>query len=170
MVEMKQRTFRPQDLVFPLSFLVSGISAFIAINQVAPHLRSIHLVSGTILGRVLVTNVGLFGIVAFSLHSFRAETTAKDLGWPPSTPFQRETAFADLAMGSLGILCLFYAGDFWTATAIFASIYLSGAAITHIIDLISHWNLSPLNSGFLLLYEILLPIVLVVLLIIYRSS
>jgi len=158
----------PQDLIFPLSFLISGISAFIAISQIEPEFRSLHLISEILLGRILVTNVGLFGVIAFLLHYFRGDTTAKDLGWPTRSPFQKETAFADLAMGILGILCLFMTGAFWIATVIFASFYFSGAVITHLIELISKRNLAPLNSGFLLIYEFLLPVMLVALLILSR--
>ena len=167
-MDNKQQIFRKQDLIFPLSFLISGISALIAISQAEPGLRNLQLISEVLLGRVLVTNVGLFGVIAFLLHFFRGDTTAKDLGWPAQNPFQKETAFADLAMGILGILCLFMTGDFWIATAIFASIYFSGAVITHITELISKRNLAPLNSGFLLIYEFLMPMLLVALLILAK--
>ncbi len=167
-MDNKQPIFRKQDLIFPLSFLISGFSAFIAISQIEPGLRNIRLISEILLGRVLVTNVGLFGVIAFLLHFFRADATAKDLGWPPKNAFQMETAFADLAMGILGILCLLMGGDFWIATVIFATIYFSGAVITHLTELISRRNLAPLNSGFLLIYEFLVPILLVTLLILSK--
>ena len=162
----KLHTFRPQDLIFPGALLISAFSAFIATSHIPPESRNLHLISEIVLGRVLVTNVGLFGIIAFLLHIFRGETTAKDLGWPSGNPFQKETAFADLAMGVLGILCLFIGGEFWTATVVFASIYFTGATTTHLIDLIAKKNFSPLNAGFLLLYEAIMPFVLIGLLII----
>lgn len=159
-MENKLQTFRRQDLIFPLSFLVRAISAFFAIRQLDPRFRNLQLISEILLGRVLVTNVGLFGVIAFILHFFRGETTAKDLGWTPKNAFQMETAFADLAMGVLGILCLFIGGNFWIATIIFASIYFTGAVITHLTELILKRNRSPLNSEYLLIYESLMPILL----------
>ncbi len=167
-MKSKQPTFRTQDLVFPLSFLVSGISAFMTIRQLDPGFRDLHLIAEILLGRVLVTNVGLFGVIAFLLHFFRGESTANALGWPANNPFQKETAFADLAMGILGVLCLFNTGDFWMATVIFAVIYFSGAVIAHITELVSKRNLAPLNSGFLLIYESVMPILLVALLILSK--
>ena len=161
----KLRTFRPWDLIFPGALLISALSAFIATSRLPAESRNIHLISEIVLGRVLVTNVGLFGVIAFLLHIFRGEATAKDLGWHTGDPFQKETAFADLAMGVLGILCLFIGREFWTATVIFASIYFTGATITHLIELLVNKNFSPLNSGFLLFYEGIMPLVLIGLLI-----
>jgi hypothetical protein len=63
----------------------------------------------------LPINVGVGGIFAFMGHTFRAEETAEEIGWPPGNPFQSEIAVANLAFGVLGLLSIRFRGLFWFA-------------------------------------------------------
>ncbi len=43
---------------------------------------------------------------------------AASIGWPAGSPFQFEVGIANLSFGILGILCLKFMDNFWTATVI----------------------------------------------------
>ena len=62
----------------------------------------------------LVISVGIGGIWAFIGHAFLPAQVAANIGWPAS-PFQLEVAFANLAIGVLGILCYWIRDNFWTS-------------------------------------------------------
>src|SRR5919206_396357 len=72
---------------------------------------------------LLVICHGLGGIFAFIGHKFRADETARSIGWPTGNPFQEEIAFANLGFGVLGLLCSRMRGSFWTATGIGGSVF-----------------------------------------------
>ncbi len=117
----------------------------------------------------LVISVGFGGIWAFIGHSFLSAQVAANIGWAPGNPFQSEVAFANLSIGILGVLCYWIRDNFWTATVISSSIFLLGAAYVHIINMIQFSNYAPGNAGSVLYMDILNPIILIVLLIVYKS-
>ena len=117
----------------------------------------------------LVISVGFGGIWAFIGHFFLSAQVAANIGWAPGNPFQSEVAFANLSIGVLGVLCYWIRDNFWTATVISSSIFLLGAAYGHIINIIQFSNYAPGNAGSVLYMDIISPIILIVLLILYKS-
>ncbi len=117
----------------------------------------------------LVISVGFGGIWAFIGHFFLSAQVAANIGWAPGNPFQSEVAFANLSIGVLGVLCYWIRDNFWTATVISSSIFLLGAAYGHIINIIQFSNYAPGNAGSVLYMDIISPIILIVLLIFYKS-
>ena len=109
----------------------------------------------------IVSNVGLQGLFAFSGHFFKSDEVARGIGWPAGNPFQKEIAFANLGMGILGILCIWFRGDFWFATIIARSVFLWGAAYTHLVDLKGRKNINIFNAGPVLYFDIFSPFVLI---------
>ena len=99
------------------------------------------------------------GIFGFTGHFFKSDEVAKGIGWPTGNPFQLEIAFANLAFGIMGILCIWFHGDFWLATIIGKAIFLWGAAYVHIIDIRKRKNLNIYNAGPVLYADILLPVI-----------
>jgi Family of unknown function (DUF6790) len=120
----------------------------------------------------LFINIGILGLISFFLHWRRitADKLAKGIGWAPGSPFQREVAAADGAFGILGVLCYFIYGDFWTATVIGASFMYFFMGVGHILDIKNNKNFSPLNAGSIVYYDILLPVVLIILLILWKMG
>ena len=116
----------------------------------------------------LVLSVGIGSIWAFIGHAFLSSQVAANIGWAPGSPFQLEVAFANLSIGVLGILCYWIRGNFWTATVISSSIFLLGAAYGHIINMLQFANYAPGNAGAVLYMDIIGPIILIVLLIVYN--
>jgi hypothetical protein len=118
----------------------------------------------------LVVWAGIGGVFAFLSHTLLANQTAMAIGWPTGSPFQTEVAVANLAVGVLGILCYWIRGSFWLATVIATSVWLGGDAVVHIYHIVVNQNYHPGNAGLPFYFDILLPLLLIVLEIIYRVS
>jgi hypothetical protein len=139
--------------------LVTAVDlAFFAIPPIA---------AGTVVSVLLLwclaIGVGVGGIYAFMGHFFRADEVARRIGWQPGSPFQREVAFANLAIGVAGIGCLVIPGGYWLATIVVAAIFLFCDGLGHIHETKTHGNVSELNTGAILAWDLLFPVVLIVL-------
>ncbi len=118
----------------------------------------------------VVINVGLGAMWGFIGHTIFAAQIAYSFGWHAGNPFQTEVAVANLAVGTLGILCYWIRGDFWTATVIATSIWLLGAATIHAVEIIAAGNYNPGNAGLIFCLDILSPLLLIALLIYTRLN
>ncbi|WP_435157996.1 DUF6790 family protein [Haladaptatus sp. DFWS20] len=145
-------------LLFPVGAVLAGISQILLWNTPAVE---------AFLLAFLVIVVGLQGIWAFLGHYFRPDEIAAFIGWPSGNPFQREVAFANLAFGTLGLLCVWFRGGFWIATALGISVFMLGAAFVHVKEIRETGNRSPGNAGPILWTDILTSLVLLVLLTLY---
>jgi Family of unknown function (DUF6790) len=115
------------------------------------HPRACADVIRIILRYVFLFMVGFSGLVAFAGHIFFSEEVAKQIDWPSGSPFQSEVAAANLAFAVLGI-CSFRLGtQSWLATALGYAVFMEGAGVVHIRDLLLHGNAAPLNSGAIIL-------------------
>jgi len=115
----------------------------------------------------LTISVGIASFVGFVGHVFLADRIAAEIGWATGSPFEQEVAFANLAVGFLGITCIWLRGNYWIATVVAATIFLWGAAYGHIMDIIVHGNYAPGNAGGALYNDILVPLISIVLLAAY---
>lgn len=122
----------------------------------------------TFLLSFLVISVGIGSIWAFIGHAFLSAQVAASIGWPAGSPFQLEVAFANLGIGILGILCYWFRDNFWVATVISGSIFLLGAAYVHTINIINYANYAPGNAGTIFYMDIIGPVILIVLLVLYK--
>jgi 4-amino-4-deoxy-L-arabinose transferase-like glycosyltransferase len=86
------------------------------------------------------------GIGGFFGHFFISDTVAESIGWPTGNPFQLEVAFANLALGILGIVALGRRDGFREATVIAVTVLGVGATIVHTRDIIETGNLAPGNT------------------------
>ena len=118
----------------------------------------------------LVVSVGLVSVVFFIAHTVFADTTAASIGWPAGNPFQYEVAVANLAIGTLGILCYWMRGNFWVATVIAFSVQWLGAAVVHIREIVVAANYAPNNAGITFYLDILIPVILIALLVYYLQA
>jgi|MTBAKMStandDraft_1061839.scaffolds.fasta_scaffold26427_2 hypothetical protein len=117
----------------------------------------------TLLLWCLVIGVGIGGIYAFMGHFFRADEVAQRIGWPAGNPFQREIAFTNLAIGVAGLCCFIVRDGFWLATIIVSAVFLIGAGIGHLHETKTHGNVSELNAGVIVAWDILFPGALILL-------
>jgi hypothetical protein len=96
---------------------------------------------------------GLFG------HIVYADEVAGSIGWPVNSGFQMELAFAAIGIGIIGFLG-FWNKSFWLPFIVAKSVFMLGAAVTHIIHMIEHYNFAPSNTGVVVYWDFLLPILL----------
>ncbi|ADN35587.1 conserved hypothetical protein [Methanolacinia petrolearia DSM 11571] len=140
-----------------LSVLVAIISLLLTGTM------NIHNVVYAFLFWLLVIGVGVTGIIAFSGHFFKADGIAEKIGWPKGNPFQREIAFTNLGIGIAGVLCFFLKDGFWLAVIVMYSIFSAGAGFGHIYEQRKNENAAEYNTGAVVAFDILMPVVLIAL-------
>jgi len=106
--------------------------------------------------------VGVNGFILASGHLLQPARTAASIGWPTS-PFQFEVGLTNLLLAALGLMSGWFDRDFWLATIVAFSIYMLGAAVGHVRSMIRERNFSPGNAGYIFWYDVLVPILLIVL-------
>ena len=99
---------------------------------------------------------GLFGHIIF------ADQVAESIGWPLNSGFQMELAFAAIGIGIIGFGG-FWNRTFWLPFIITKTTFMVGAGVTHIIHMIQENNLSPSNTGLVVYWDFLLPVILIAL-------
>ncbi len=146
-------------IFFVLSFVVAGLHIY---RDKQP--RTGKRMAEIVLLWLLVINTGFGVIWAFIGHMFAADEVAASIGWPAGNPFQTEVAVANLAIGTLGILCYWFRDNFRTAAVIATSVWLLGAAAIHVREIVATGNYNPGNAGLIFYMDIIGPLLLIVLL------
>lgn len=106
--------------------------------------------------------VGVNGVILASGHLLAPARTAASIGWPTS-PFQFEVGLTNLLLGALGLMAGWFDRDFWLATIVAFSVYMLGAAAGHVRSMIRERNFAPGNAGYVFWYDVLVPVLLIVL-------
>lgn len=104
--------------------------------------------------------IGAGGIWAFIGHTVFADMVAASIGWPAGNPFQQEVALANLAIAVLGILSVWYTEKFRLAALTTYAIFMMGAGIGHIWQIITVHNMAVNNAGLVLWLDLGMPLVL----------
>ncbi len=154
------------QVIFAVLALVSA-SIYLAISSRSRSSRG--GIVRTYLLYLLFVYVGLMGLLTAYAHVFLPIETSASIGWTPS-PYEYEVGMADLTVGVLGILSLWFHGDFWLATAIANAVWLLGDSIGHIRQMVLNNNHAANNSGIFLLTEIITPLVILFLALYHRSA
>lgn len=159
--------FRISGLNIYLQIIVTVIS--IAVYAVAtrkkqqePWVKIITLFTMGLSGWFSITS-GFFG------HILYADEVAASIGWPLHSGFQTELAFASIGIGLIGFAG-FWNKTFWLPFIIAKTTFLWGAAGTHILHQIELNNLAPSNTGIVLYWDILFPLILIGLFVLYRRE
>ncbi len=119
------------------------------------------------LQNILFVQWGIGGIFVALPHIVSPDSIANFIGWPAGSPFQLELGFASLGIAILGVLSLWLRGNFWIAPVVAQSTFLLGAASIHIQDMREHGNFAAGNAGPVLFYDIFIPLVALILLVIH---
>ncbi len=99
-------------------------------------------------------------------HLVVPDQVAESIGWPTGSPFQREVGLWDFAMGIVGLLCLKVRDEgFWTATILGTGIFLIGAGLGHVDEMVVNGNFAPNNAGAVMYMDLFYPLLLAWLLI-----
>lgn len=109
---------------------------------------------------LLLFSVGIQGIWAWFGHCFYSESVAQSIGWP-SSPFQNEVGYANLAFGIGGILAFFWP-ILAPGVAIGIIIFMLSAAWGHAREMIKAKNFAPGNAGPIFYTDILVPVTLII--------
>jgi hypothetical protein len=154
------------QLFFAL-FAVLAASIHLAVS--ARRRSTLASIAQTFLLYFLLIYVGLMGLLTAYAHVFRPMQTSASIGWSTS-PYEYEVGMADMTVGVLGVLCLWFRGGFWLATAIANAVWLLGDAIGHIRQMSINNDHAANNSGIFLYCEIVLPIVILILAFYHRQT
>lgn len=91
-------------------------------------------ICSTILLHQFVVTSGLIGILGFYTNVWAVDKIDTPEGWPKG-PFQLKYGFAQLGVGVMGLLSIWFRGQFWIATLITLYIYGLSGLCTHTVDL-----------------------------------
>ena len=143
---------------FTLTFFVLGlIAAGVALLR-GPRPWSRAETLEAVLAWFLFFSIGVSFFYNFVFHVFFGEMAAAFIGWADS-PFQAEVGYASLGFAAVGFLA-FRSG--WTvrlAAILGPALFLWGAAIGHVLDMIRTHNFAPGNAGVIFWTDVLLPVV-----------
>lgn len=116
-----------------------------------------------VLTNALTYALGCQLISAGYMHIFRGNFVAEYIGWPKNSPFQYEVGLAGLGMGVIGVMCSWYEGEFQLAVIVVTTIFLWGAAIGHVHQMVKAQNFHPGNAGYMFYWDVFMPPALIVL-------
>jgi hypothetical protein len=111
--------------------------------------------------------VGVNGLMLGSGHLFLPAPIAESIGWPTS-PFQWEVGLACVSYGVLGVTASSFERDYTLAAIVAFSIFMVGAAVGHVRSMVRDRNFAPGNAGYIFWYDILAPVLLIVLYLVTR--
>ncbi len=146
-------------IYFSLGLTLAAIVVHLALTKQP---RTLKKVLEIVLMYLLVILFGLGTFLAGLMHIFNGPATAAMIGWAAGSPFQFEVGAADVAFGTLGVLCLFIRGTFWPAAIIANSFFLLIAFAGHVHSLLAAGNAAAYNIGPAIIFnDLALPLVLI---------
>jgi hypothetical protein len=139
------------------------IVTFVSISMHLYNTRNIERKESVI--KIITTYViglsGWFGIMSGLFgHILYADEVASSIGWPVNSGFQMELGFASIGIGLVGFLG-FWNRAYWLPFIIMKVIFGWGAGYTHILHMLQHNNFSPSNTGIVVYWDFLFPLVMV---------
>jgi hypothetical protein len=143
---------------FSLTFLCVGllVSAVSLLRRPKPVPRV--TVADKLLADYILYAVGFMYFYNFVVHTLFAATSAAFIGWANS-PFQYEVGYASLGFGVAAIVA--HRSNFTArlVAILGPSLFLWGAAVGHIREILRTSNFSPGNAGVVLWTDIFLPVI-----------
>ena len=161
---------------FTLLFIVVWL--VVAAVTIAIRLRSRHshghpdrsvVVVDALLSGYLFFVIGVTYAYNWVFHLFFGEFAAELIGWEDN-PFQHELAWASLGFAIVGVLASPRSTSFGMklAAVVGVSVFLLGAAVEHIVQMVEAGNFAPNNAGIIFWTDVLVPVVGTALLIAHR--
>lgn len=112
----------------------------------------------------MVVAVGVAAVFGAMFHFFDGPNTAKEIGFTNGDGgFQTEVGFADLGIGVLGVMTIWFRDRFLLAAVTMVSIAYLGDAYGHLHQEAIHDNHDPDNTGLVLWSDFILPLVAIAL-------
>jgi hypothetical protein len=113
---------------------------------------------------------GFYGYATFAAglqHIFQSDKVANYIGWPTGSGFQLELGWMEVGLGIASILSIWFRGVYLLAPVIVGSFIYWGAAFVHAQDISKKGNFNPGNAGPVFYVDIIAPILVITLLILY---
>lgn len=117
---------------------------------------------------MLLLAVGFSFIYAGFFQAADPVGISAEIGFTNS-PFLFELAMSNIATGLIAVLSFWRSLDFKKAVAMISSIFLLGAFVGHIYQIVYYQNYAPGNAGIILWTDIIIPIILVALIFIAKK-
>ena len=130
--------------------------------------RSLNRITELLLLWYLGVGIGVGSLFSGLVQVISPEIVAQSTGWGYS-PFLREVGFANISYGILGLLAVRFR-NFWAPAIIAYAVFMWGAAAGHIYEIQQNANLSVGNAGTVLYLDILMPLFLIILLLVYQKT
>jgi hypothetical protein len=112
----------------------------------------------------VVVGVGIGSVFGSMFHFFDQVDAAKNIGFTNGDGgFQTEVGFGDLALGVIGILCIWFRDRFLLAAVLVVSIMYLGDAYGHIHQMVVNDNHARDNTGLVLWSDFIQPLVAIAL-------
>lgn len=108
------------------------------------------LASRILLLHQFVVAFGLVGIIGVITNVLYAEQEAAKLGWPGG-PFQIKYGFAQLGIGVLGVMAIWFKDHFWVAALVNMYVYGLSGLWTHTLPMIQNQKFNWNDGGSILL-------------------
>jgi hypothetical protein len=160
-------------------FEISGFNLYLQIAVTIISI-SVHLFNTrnknrneTVIEIIVIYTFGLsgwFSIMSGLMgHIIYADQVATSIGWPVNSGFQMELGFASIGIGLVGFLS-FWNKAYWLPFIIMKFIFGWGAGYTHILHMLQHGNFSPSNTGIVVYWDFLFPLVMIALYLLTRRQ
>jgi hypothetical protein len=108
----------------------------------------------------LAVVLGIGNVVGGLFHVFDGPAIAREIGFTRGDGgFQFENAMADVAIGVVAFLSIWFRGNWWPAALVAISISWWGDAYGHVHQMIVNDNHDPDNTGIVLYSDILSPLI-----------
>jgi hypothetical protein len=153
-----------------ISYIFMGVPLLGAIIHlfVSKKPRSLNRITELLLLWYLGVGIGVGSLFSGLVQVISPEIVAQSTGWGYS-PFLREVGFANISYGILGLLAVRFR-NFWAPAIIAYAVFMWGAAAGHIYEIQQNANLSVGNAGTVLYLDILMPLFLIILLLVYQKT
>ena len=115
-------------------------------------------VAEELLAYFILFSVAISFFYNFVFHAFFGELAASFIGWADS-PFQAEVGYASLGFAAIGFLAFKSNCMLRLAAILGPAMFQWGAAVGHILDIMTTGNVAPGNAGLMLYSDILLPVI-----------
>ncbi len=142
---------------YTLTFFVLGLAAASISLARKPRPVSREKVFDALLAYYCLIGIGLYFCYNFAMHVFFGEMAAKFIGWEDS-PFQFEVGTASLGFGIVGLLAFRRDFGLRLAAIVGPTMFLWGAAVVHVREMIQNHNFEPGNAGITFWMDIFLPL------------
>lgn len=119
----------------------------------------------------IIFNIGLWGIASFISDYFRIDKREVKIRQQPRNVLHKGAAFFKLFLGILGILCIWFKGNFWLITVIITSVFMFGYGyykFRHLEEIAVNKNKLHYYTDFIVSFDLLFPPALIALLVVYK--